>query len=1058
MADTQQYLESLQNTASTGDTREESYYGDLSDLLEQHANENGHSDVQVTTLPSPTDGGNPDFRVWSGTNNVIGYIEAKLPSGPSLDTIEETEQLTRYRGTFKNVILTNFVKFRLYRNGEQVAEAEIADPPEIPRFGDAPDAVNTNDLDDLLEKFFSHARSEIDSAQGLASELAKRTSFMRDVVLQELGREMAGQDGHILGFYEAFEEYLMPDISRDEFADIYSQTITYGLLTARIRVSGDFDRTDAADAIPSTIGILKDIFDFISTSDPPTEIEWIVDDVSNVLSGTDIDDILSEFYADRAESSPLIHFYETFLEEYDPKTRQQKGVYYTPEPVVSWITESVNSVLKDKLEQGDGLAGENVTILDPAAGTMTFPAAATRLAVDEYKEKYGSGGVSALLSDNILEDYYAFELLVAAYTIGHLKMAILFEEKGYELGDDDRIQLFLTNTLEPEEADQTNLPFASSLADEAEKAHEVKEDTSILAILGNPPYSGHSENQGDWIESLVEDYKKGYPELQKRGQAKWLQDDYVKFIRWAQWKLSDEKKGTLGYITNHAYIDNPTFMGMREQLLLEFDEIYVMDLHGNANRREEPPDGGADENVFDIRQGVAISIFVKDDREAEDEYADVYHSDLWGTRQEKYDALQNSDLNDVDWENVTPREPHYLFVPRDQDLASAYHDWVGVPQIFSEYGDPAPGIVTTHNEFAISLTPERQKQKVRQLLATDTESEAREYFNLCSQDQWIYSDAKEHLQNANWEDKIVQIQTSPFDKEYTVYDKHVAVHRRTGRLSKHMLAGDNISLSVPRRTERTPFNHAFVTDGLMTHHGVSTKEVNYQFPLYRYPNAPDETSSKLQETPRQTNVNAKVVSQLSEFYSSEVTPEEVFYYTYAVLYTRTYRLKYSEFMETDFPKIPFPEDESLFQEYASHGEDLVRFHLLTHPDLSSPGIHLHSEGDSNSGENKVSERTGEYYRHYDEEEGRFYINSNQYFAPVPQDTWEYEIGDRQVAKKWIQNRIGENLSSNEVRKFCRIIRALMETVTIQDELDKSWEGIESNYLNLELKGQQTLGV
>ncbi len=1056
MTDVQRYLDALQDTASMGDTREESYYGDLSDLLEAHADENDRDDVQVTTLPSPTEGGNPDFRVWNGTNEVTGYIEAKLPSGRSLDAIEETEQLTRYRGTFENVILTNFVEFRLYRNGEQVAEAEVADPPEIPEFGDAPDAVNTDDLDDLLEKFFSHTHTEIESAQELAKELAKRTSFMRGVVLQELEHQQVDQDGQVLGFYEAFQEYLMPDLSEEEFADIYSQTITYGLLAARTRVSGEFSRTEAADAIPSTIGILKDIFDFISTSDLPDEIEWVVDDVSHILSGTDVADILGEFYEDRAESNPLVHFYETFLEEYDPTTRQQKGVYYTPEPVVSWITRSVNTVLKEKLDRGDGLAEDEVTILDPAAGTMAFPAEATRLAAQEFSEKYGEGAVPALLSDHVLEDFYAFELLVAAYTIGHLKMAILLEEEGYELDDDDRVQLFLTNTLEKGDIEQTNLPFASSLADEAEDANEVKETEEILAILGNPPYSGHSENQGDWIEGLVDDYKDGYPELQKRGQAKWLQDDYVKFVRWAQWKLADRDEGTLAYITNHAYIDNPTFMGMREQLLQEFDEIYVMDLHGNSNRREEPPDGGRDKNVFDIRQGVAISIFVKDGRDTDDEYADVYHSDLWGTREEKFEALQTGDLTDVDWEEVAPREPHYLFVPRNQELATTYHDWVEVPKIFSEYGDPAPGIVTTHNEFAISLTKERQKEKVRQLIATDTEEEAREYFNLCSQDQWLYDEAKPHLRGANWEDKLVEIQTSPFDKEWTVYDEHVAVHRRADRLSKHMLAGENVSISVPRRTERTPFDHAFATDGLMTHHGVSTKEVNYQFPLYLYPGAPDETYTELSDPDRQSNVNPRLVSQLSDAYDREVTPEEVFYYTYAVLYARTYRLKYSEFMETDFPKIPFPEDESLFSEYAAHGEDLVKLHTLSHPNLDSPGVQLHSDGDD--GENEVSESTGEYYRHYDEEEERFYINSDQYFHPVPKDVWEYEIGDRQVAKKWIQNRIGETLTLSEIRKFCKVIRALMETDDIQDELDKSFEGIEGDYLTFTLGGQQQLDV
>lgn len=1054
MVDLHQYFQDLQDTASTGDTREESFYGDLSRLLGEYAEENDYSDAQVTTLPSRTEAGNPDFRIWKGASEVIGYIEAKDPgtSSKELDRIEKSEQLMRYRETFENIILTNFTEFRLYRQGEPIANVEIADPPEIKLFGSTPDVVNSGDFDDLLKRFYTHSHPGVSSARELAIELATRTSFMRRVVLQELS-ELEDEDGNIYGFYQAFQEYLMPDLSEKEFADIYSQTITYGLLAARTRVPGEFDRTQAASAIPATIGILRDIFEFISGGDRlPGEIEWAVDEVSYILSSSDVDKILSDFYEERAESHPLIHFYETFLEEYDPMTRQQKGVYYTPEPVVSWITNSVNTILKQNLNRADGLADESVTILDPAAGTMGFPAAAMSIAVQEFSDKYGTGGVSTLLSDHILQNYYAFEILVAAYTIGHLKMAILLEDHGYELSDDDRVKLFLTNTLEPEEVKQTTLPIASSIAEESEKAHEVKEETPILAILGNPPYSGHSENQGEWIKSLVDDYIEGYPDLQKRGQAKWLSDDYVKFIRWAQWKLADADEGTLGYITNHGYIDNPTFHGMREQLLLEFDEIYILDLHGNVNRREEPPGGGIDENVFgSIRQGVAISIFVKEDDESKDEYADVHHSDLWGTRNEKYEALKDSDITDISWQEITPREPLFLFVPRDLELADIYHDWVSVPSIFSKYGDPAPGIVTTHNQFAISLTPDRQKAKVQQLLDTDNEKEARKYFNLCSQDQWQYDAAKEHLSRVDWEDKIVEIQTQPFDKQHTVYDEHVAVHRRAERLSRHMLAGENISISVPRRTERTPFDHAFVTDGLMTHHSVSTKEVNYQFPLYLYPNAPAETYSRLENTERDTNVSDRLLTQLSNVYSDPVSAEDVFYYTYAILYTPTYRLKYSEFMESDFPKIPFPEEEELFDEIATLGKDLTDWHLLKHPDLESPEVYFKGDGG-----NEVSERTGDSYRHYDAESQRFFVNSGQYFEPVPVEVWEYEIGDRQILKKWIQERIGGKLSLSEIQKFCRIVRAVKETIEIQEDLESRFEAVEGSYLSLSLEVQQTL--
>lgn len=508
----------------------------------------------------------------------------------------------------------------------------------------------------------------------------------------------------------------------------------------------------------------------------------------------------------------------------------------------------------------------------------------------------------------------------------------------------------------------------------------------------------------------------------------------------------------MAFITNHSYLKNPTFRGMREQLLEDFDEIYIMDLHGNRNRSATTPDGRHDQNVCNIRQGVAIGIYIKHDGEGgEDSVADVYHTDVWGTREEKYEFLRTTDFEDVSWEEATPQEPFFVFEPRDQALADDYHKWVSIPNIFSEYGDPAPGIVTTHKEFAISLTAERQKEKVRTFLDTDTESEAREYYNLCSQDQWLYNEAKTHLSRANWEDKIVEIQEQPFDKQYTVYDSHVAVHRRTSRLSKHMLAGENISLSVPRRTELTPFDHAFVCDGLMTHHGVSNKEINYQFPLYLYPNAPDEVYEPLDNPDRTTNINGRLLSELSTQYSKTIQPEQVFNYTYAILYAPSYRLTYSQFMESDFPKIPFPEDSETFDILVGLGEQLTELHLLKHPCLQSPGVRFEGDGD-----NRVSERTGKYYRHYDEETERFYLNSDQYFAPVPEDVWKYEIGNRPIVETWIQARIREELSLDDIMRFCKIVRAVQETLQIQEEIDKLFPTVESNYTDINLDGQQTL--
>jgi len=968
-------------------------------------------------------------------------VEAKLPSGDDLDKVEKSEQLERYRSTFENVILTNFIEFRLYRDGEQIAEANITSLPEIPERGPLPGVQEEEKLQKLLDKFFSHTHTSIDSALTLAEELAKRTGLMKDIVLEQLENQQKNDKGDILGFYRAFNEYLM-DLDEEEFADIYSQTITYGLLTARSRSSGAFTRENAADEIPGTIGILKEIFEYISAGDLPDEMEWVVDEVAHILSDIDVKTLLSAHYEHRTETDPLVHFYETFLEEYDQETRQQKGVYYTPEPVISFINESINKVLRNEFGRTDGLADDDVTILDPAAGTMGFIANATNIALREFTSKYGEGGEKSLLSDHILDNYYGFELLVAAYTIGHLKMAILFEESGYELDDDDRIQLYLTNTLQ-EGAKDTTLPMLSSIAEESEKAKEVKEDTPILAIVGNPPYSGHSENKSEWINSLIDDYKEGY-NLSRR--SKWLQDDYVKFIRWSQWKLSEAKEGLLAFITNHGYIENPTFVGMREQLLKGFDQIYVIDLHGSARKNETPPDGGVDNNVFPIEQGVAITFFIKQDT-SEDGYADVYHSDLWGSKQDKFDFLTQNDIQDIEWEEVLPREPHYLFAPRDLKLQKKYNEWIAVEDIFQE---GCQGIVPGHKSFILGQTPSEIEHRIEEFLRTESEEEARQKFDLSSS-TWSYEDAIDSLQDIAWKDQIHPILTNPFDVEYTVYDGETHV-RPLREVSKHMVAGDNITLGVARRAERLPFNHAFVTDTLIENHAVAPKNVNNQFPLYRFPEARQNTHTRLDdEAEKETNIRSRLIAVLEEHYDSEVTGEDVFYYTYAILYCPTYRTKYSEFMKTGYPKIPFPQDYTKFETLSRIGSELVELHLLDHETLDSPHVTFSGEGD-----NEVSQRTGQYNRHYDEENNRLFINKNQYFGPIERDTWEFEIGAKQVLKKWIQQRIGQELSLSEIRKYCSIITSIKKTGNLQSDIEEEFKDVEYSWLPLNISDQQEI--
>ncbi len=571
------YLKQIADTSNRGDAREESYYSILADLFSGYCDSTGKKKIHITTLPKKTEAGNPDFRIWDGKQHITGYIEAKDPSIENLDRIEDSAQLKRYLHTFPNLILTNFLEFRLYRNGEMTDKVLIGRPVILNKLKTAPPVEKEAELLQLLEKFFSFSIPKVYNAKTLAIELAKRTRFLKDeVIAQELREEEEKGKGFIQGFYEAFKEYLISSLTEDEFSDLYAQTITYGLFAARTRSEGKFNRKLAYDNIPLTIGILRDVFQFVSLGSLPQQMEWIIDDISEILSVTDINNILHQYFHEGKGKDPIIHFYETFLSEYDPKTREMRGVYYTPEPVVSYIVRSLHSILKEQFSKPDGFADKNVTVLDPAAGTLTFLAETAKLAVDEFVSKYGKGGRKNFIKDHILKNFYAFELMMAPYAIGHLKMSFLLEELGYRLQKDDRVKLYLTNTLEMEELPETKLPGMASLSEESHLAGKVKKEQPILVILGNPPYSGHSSNIGEWISAEIKTYHQvdGKPLNEKN--PKWLQDDYVKFIRFAQWKIDHTGEGVLGLITNHSYLDNPTFRGMRQSLMTTFSEMHIL--------------------------------------------------------------------------------------------------------------------------------------------------------------------------------------------------------------------------------------------------------------------------------------------------------------------------------------------------------------------------------------------------------------------------------------------------------------------------------------------------
>ncbi len=737
------YINKVASSTKRGDAREESYYPALAELLANFSETKRHKKVHVTVLPKKTEAGNPDFRVWDGKHSQVGYVEAKPPNA-NLDDIETTEQLKRYISTFPNLILTNFYEFRLYRNGQRVDDVLLARPYIPAKLKAIPPAEHTTEFFALLEKFFQFSLPTKFTAESLAHELATRTRFLRDQVIKEEIREARTEGAKkILGFYEAFQKHLIANLKPDKFADLYAQTITYGLFAARTRANGVFNRKLAYDLIPKTIGILREIFSFISLS-PPEQLEASVDDIAEVLAVADVKKILRQFFEEGKGSDPIFHFYETFLAKYNPEERERRGVYYTPEPVVSYIVRSLDIILRESFARQDGLASHSVTVLDPAAGTLTFLAEATKLAVENFVSKYGEGSKAKFIEDHILQHFFAFELMMAPYAAGHLKMGYLLDELGHKLSGDERFQFYLTNTLEMEELAQTSLPGMASLSEESHLAGKIKKEKPILVILGNPPYSGISANASErqvelrkgqnytkgytirtkqengrtfyqllprqsraskamtvrlktWIGELIEYYK--VVDGEWFGERKhWMQDDYVKFIRFAQWKIDQIGEGTIGFITNHAYLDNPTFRGMRQSLMNSFDEIYILDLHGNSLKKEKAPDGSDDKNVFDIQQGVAIALLVK--HKSRTVKCRVYHGDLWGPRDNKYQFLLSHDFKTVEHKELSPSSPFYFFVPKQEKHKARYESYPRITQIFPVN---SVGVVTARDSFAIDF-------------------------------------------------------------------------------------------------------------------------------------------------------------------------------------------------------------------------------------------------------------------------------------------------------------------------------------------------------------------
>jgi Type ISP C-terminal specificity domain len=1003
------YLDRVFETERRGDAREESFYPLLLGLLDWYAAHRGRRDVRVTMIPARTQGCFPDFQVWRG-HRVVGYVEAKKP-GANLDLAERSGQLERYLESFPNLLLTNFRELRLYRGRKLIAREDAG------RLTSGPEGLLTT-----FDLFLDFQAPPSASAASLARQLAWRTRLLATRIGDLLEEDREGTSD-LAGFYKAFSEHLLAGLDPRGFADLYAQTLTYGLLTARWRAPGSFDRRAAAEHIPRANGILRDAFQLISLETPAPEIGWIVDDLIDLLAAAPVRRIL-----ERRKGDPVLHFYETFLAFYDPGLRRRRGVYYTPRPLVGYVVRSVHRLLESRLGRRRGLANPTVTLLDPAAGTLTFPVEAIRCAVEAAQAEVGEGSVPALVREHLLRDFHAFEVMMAPYAVGHLKVGLILQELGHPLGNDERFKLYLTNALEGEDLKQSSFPWMASLSRESREAGRIKGEQPILVVLGNPPWSGHSANRGKETDRLVrEPYTaadgrrdEGYHRVDGRPlgerNPKWLQDDYVKFLRFAQRKIDEGGEGIAALVTNHGWLDNPTFRGMRRSLLETFDEIYLLDLHGAGKKGERGPDGGPDDNVFeDVARGVAVALLVKRPGLAKR----VLRADLWGSRGAKLRWLESHDVEITPWREVVPQSPAWLFSPRDARLEEEYGRGVLLTKIFPEH---SAGIVTGRDVFAMDLDLPELRNRIHLLRGTK-EDELLQPYGLRDTETWTIREARRRARlDLHWEERFTELLLRPFDRRHVFYADYL-IERPRKRLVGHLRGvPGNLGLIVPRQHKEEP--GALVTDLIAGHKVVSAYDVNTVFPLWL------RGGGLLGDGDREPNVGPDLLARLTRDYGEEPCAREILCYVYAVLYSEAYRRRYVDFLRCDFPRIPFPRDRGAFLELAALGAILIDLHLLRSDRLDRPAVRFEGKGSGRLGKGRAA-------RGFHPAERRIAVNEEgQAFTGIAPEVWNYRIGGYQVLDRWLAAREGRVLSLGEIEHFRRMATALWITIEVQARIDE----------------------
>ena len=1079
------YFKALQNTPIESIT-EHSHRTQLENLLNEIV-QTHKLKIKILHEPKREEKfGAPDFKI-TFHESIVGYVENKKIE-ENLEKTLKSDQIKKYKELSQNILLTNYIEF-IWLKGEEIKREQLCFLHDIENRKSILHPDRGTAVETLIQNFFSQPPQQIDNPKKLAHALAVRAKNLKAFLKDELElQKKEHHEGTLAGLYETFKTYVFHELTLDEFADAFSQNLVYGLFLASLNAgTKKVDLYNAKQFIPGSFELIKELVNFLDELEKPEykETKWIIEEVLTILNNmakealerklfyrsTKKEDLWGDKEYDFKD--PFIYFYEDFLTAYDKKLRKAKGVYYTPPPIVNFIVRAIDDIIVNTLGYREGLADmEKVTVLDFATGTGTFLLEVCKQIFSKVPRD--SAKRKLLIKGHILKNLYGFEYLIAPYTIAHLKLSQYLKDEGYIMEGDERLNVFLTNTLEPAEKN-IRIPLLPALSEETNEAQKVKEK-QILVITGNPPYSGHSKNpsehkvylkKGDkynkkytwntstnyiepitgtaskdgWYtvktdigEKLMEYFFVDGMPLGERN-PKWLQDDYVKFIRFAQDKMDKVDEGIVGIITNHSFLDNPTFRGMRQSLMNTFDRMYFIDLHGNSKKKEKTPEGGKDENVFDIEQGVAISILIK----KKGLEKKIYHADWYGKRKEKYDNGWEEELKAVKWKVVIPNKPSYLFAHTENDHQIGKENWFGLTSIFLK---TSLGAFTHRDSFLVGFESKEILDRIKKFKTAANPSEIKEIFpSLKDTRDWKISKALTEI--AKHEIIITNYSHRPFDNRFVCYNQEM-FDRGCSRFELFKTFLNSQSSTIAIITGRAgqnvgvnqPWNLSFVTnsptDANMFYRGgasifpshILTKKGLLQEPVQNY-------GSRIfddEEYDRIENINSDFRNYIYKFYKTEYSIERIINYIYAILHSPTYRTKYAEFLKRDFPGIPFTPDKKIFEELSDLGWQLIQAHLLKHPDVKD-----HTNVDFKGAGNEIVDKPVW-------NSGKLFINKTQWFERVTKEVYEFYIGGYQVLDKYLKDRKGRSIQK-EIYHICYIIQSLQFTINQMKVIDtktSSW--------------------